>query len=292
MLKKINWRLVFNTFAWAISLSGLLVLMSFIETQKTELTCKTVKVLLPGNQFFIEQAEVDEILNANNKQLVGKRLRYINIQNLEDKLKANPFILFAKVYADMEGTLHAEITQREPIVRIFNTAGQDFYVDAQGLKIPLSSHYTARVLVANGAINEAFNGKIDTLKTPMGKSVFAIAHFIATDTLWNEQIEQVYVTQNNVIELVPRLGNQKIILGNADSLSNKFKNLYIFYKKAMPKVGWQTYSSINLSYKGQIVCEKRDTLYHKPDTLKTAVADSLIQKTIKKIVKDSIKKML
>lgn len=292
MLKKINWRLIGNTFAWLISLTGLLVLMSFIEKQKTELTCKQVKVLLPGNQFFIEQAEVDEILNANNKQLVGKRLRYINIQNLEDKLKANPFILFAKVYADMEGTLHAEITQREPILRIFNNAGQDFYVDAQGLKIPLSSHYTARVLAANGAIYETFNGKIDSLKTPMGKNVFAIAHFIAQDTLWAEQIEQIYVAQNNSIELVPRLGNQKIILGNADSLSNKFKNLYIFYKKAMPKVGWQTYSSINLSYKGQIVCEKRDTLNIKTDTLKTALADSLIKKSIKKIVKDSIKKML
>ncbi|TAH03904.1 MAG: cell division protein FtsQ [Sphingobacteriales bacterium] len=292
MLKKINWRLVFNTFAWVISLSGLFVLMSFIEKEKTELTCKSVKVLLPGNQFFIEQAEVYEILNANNKELVGKRLCYLNLQSLEDKLKANPFILFAKVYADMDGIIHAEIKQRVPILRIFNNAGQDFYVDENGLKIPLSSHFTARVLAANGNINEIFNGKIDTLKTQIGKSVFAVANFIAKDTLWNEQIEQIFITQNHNIQLVPRLGNQTIILGNADSLSNKFRNLLIFYKKAMPKAGWQTYRTINLSYSGQIVCEKRDTINFKVDTLKLVKADSLTKKnTINKSIKDTIKKI-
>lgn len=288
---KINWRLIGNSFAWLISLAALFVLMSFIEKEKTELTCKNIKILLPGNQFFIEQDEVNSILNANNIQLVGRRLRYINIQKLEDNLKANPFILFAKVYIDIQGDIHAEITQREPILRVFNIAGNDFYIDEQGFKLPLSTHYTARVLVANGNIYETFNGKIDTLKTQMGKSIFAVARFIAHDTLWNQQIEQIFVNKNS-IELVPRLGNQKIILGNADSLNNKFKSLYIFYKKAMPKVGWETYNSINLSYNGQIVCEKRDSLQLKTDTIKTATADTLTQKAIKKIVKDSIKKIL
>ncbi len=293
MFKKINWRLVFNTFAWVISLSGLFVLMSFIEKEKTELTCKQVKVLLPGNQFFIEQAEVYEILNANNKELVGKRLCYLNLQNLEDKLKANPFILFAKVYADMDGIIHAEIKQRVPILRIFNNAGQDFYVDEIGLKIPLSDHFTARVLAANGAINEIFNGKIDTLKTQIGKSVFDVANFITKDTLWNEQIEQIYVAQNKDLQLVPRLGNQTIILGNADSLKNKFRNLLIFYKKGMPKAGWQTYRTINLSYSGQIVCEKRDTLNNISDTLKLVKADTLkIKEKIKTNNKETINKIL
>lgn len=292
MLKKINWHLVFSTFAWVISLSGLFALMSFIEKEKTELTCNAVKVLLPGNQFFIEQAEVYEILNANNKKLVGKRLCYLNLQNLEDKLKANPFILFAKVYADMDGIIHAEIKQRVPILRIFNNAGQDFYVDENGLKIPLSNHFTARVLAANGNINETFNGKIDTLKTQIGKSVFAVANFIAKDTLWNEQIEQIFITQKHNIQLVPRLGNQTIILGNADSLRNKFRNLLVFYKKAMPKAGWNTYSTINLSYNGQIVCEKRDTINFKVDTLKLAKDDSLKTKnTSNKSIKDTIKKI-
>jgi cell division protein FtsQ len=288
MLKRINWRLVFNTFVWLISLTGLFILMSFIKVKKAELTCKQVKILLPGNQFFIEKHEVDEILETQNGKLEGKRLHDINIQALEDRLKANPFILSAKVYGDMDGVLHAEIEQRVPILRIFNTSGQDFYVDEKGLKIPLSDHFTARVLVANGSINEIFTGKIDTLSTPMGKSAFAVAYFISRDTLWNEQIVQLFVARNYDIELVPRLGNQKIILGDTDNLKDKFRNLYLFYKKALPKVGWDTYSSINLSFKGQIVCEKRDTLNIKTATSKTVIADSLItKKTTKKELRDS-----
>jgi len=30
----------------------------------------------------------------------------------------------------------------------------------------------------------------------------------------------------------------------------------IFYKRAIPKVGWDTYKTINLKYANQIVCQK------------------------------------
>src|SRR6476659_6752458 len=101
MLKRINWRAVFITTIWIISLGGLITLMSFIEIKKDEQTCSKVQVILPGNQFFIERAEIDDILNSKNGMLVGRRLDGINIQNLENRLKANPFIEYAKVYIDM-----------------------------------------------------------------------------------------------------------------------------------------------------------------------------------------------
>jgi cell division protein FtsQ len=37
-------------------------------------------------------------------------------------------------------------------------------------------------------------------------------------------------------------------------LDVKLENLKLFYQKALPKVGWERYSSINLKYKNQIVC--------------------------------------
>jgi cell division protein FtsQ len=48
--------------------------MSFIEVKKKENVCTSVKVILPGNQFFIERAEVDEILASKNGLLIGRRL--------------------------------------------------------------------------------------------------------------------------------------------------------------------------------------------------------------------------
>ena len=290
MFKNINWQAIFIGFAWFFSLSSVIVLMSFIEIKKVESTCEKVEVILPGNQFFIERAEIDEILKSKNGLLIGRRLSGIDIQYLENKLKANPFIEYAKVYVDMNGVIHADVKQRVPVLRILNLSGQDFYVDQNGYKIPLSDHFTARVLVANGIILEDFSGKVDTLKTKLSKDLFLTAKYIAEDSLWNDQIVQMYVNEKNDIELVPRVGNQKIILGNADNLKDKFRNLLLFYKKAIPQAGWDTYSSINLKFKGQIVCEKRDsTLLSKP-LLKV---DSIFSvKTNSTEIQDSTKNIL
>ncbi len=256
MLKRINWGLLFYGFSWLISLSGLVVLMSFIDVKKQTLKCKDVKVILPGAYTFIEREEIDRILLDNSGTLVGRNLNDINIHKLEKSLNANPFIEYAKIYSDMNGIVHVQIRQREPILRIINRANVHFYVDGKGLKMPISENFTARVLVANGLIDEDFSGKVDTLSSRLAKDLFHTALFIKSDTLWNDQVEQLFVSLKGDIEIVPRVGNHKIILGDADSLQTKFRNLLVFYKKAMPKVGWDTYKSINLKYANQIVCEK------------------------------------
>ncbi|MBD3749211.1 MAG: cell division protein FtsQ [Sphingobacteriales bacterium] len=291
MLKRINWRAVLITIVWALSLSGLITLMSFIEVKKAESSCKKINVILPGNQFFVERSEVDAILNENGGLLVGRRLDGINIQDLENKLKANPFIEYAKVYLDMDGVLHADVRQRVPILRIFNLSGQDFYIDQNGLKVPLSDHFTPRVLVANGEIVESFDGKVDTLKNQMGKDLFHMAQFIDKDPLWANQIVQLYVDDKNDIELVPRVGNQRIIFGDVDGMETKFRNLKLFYKKAIPKVGWDAYSIINLKFDGQIVCVKRDsTLKNNMAKPSPSEQDSLAKKL--NTIQDSTKKVL
>lgn len=256
MLKRINWKVVFYCFVWMICLSGVVVLMSFISVKKETLKCKDVKVILPGNNNFIERDEVDRILLESSGSLIGRNLNDINIHELENVLKANPFIEYAKVFADMNGIVHVDIRQRKPVIRIINMANVNFYIDENGLKIPLSDNYTARVLVANGLIDEDFSGNVDTLSSQLAKDLLRAAKFIQADTLWNDQIEQLFVDLKGDIEIVPRVGDHKIILGNADSLEVKFRNLLVFYKKAMPKLGWDTYKSINLKYANQIICEK------------------------------------
>jgi cell division protein FtsQ len=256
MLKKINWRAILFGFLWLISLSGLVTLMSFIEIKKSSLKCRDVKVFLPGQFNFIERDEVDRILMENGGAMLGMDMNDINIHKLENALKANPFIEFAKVYADMTGVIHVQIRQREPVLRIVNMANLHFYIDGNGNKIPLSDNYTAKVLVASGLIEEDFSGRVDTLKTKMARDLFNTALYIRRDTLWDNQIEQLFVDLKGDIEMVPRVGSHKIILGSADSLQIKFRNLLVFYKKAIPKVGWDAYKTINLKYANQIVCEK------------------------------------
>jgi len=290
MLKRINWNAIFTGFAWLISLAGVVLLLSFINVKKQTVKCTDVKILIPGADNFIEREEIDAILKEDQGILLGRNLENINIHKIEKKLQSNPYIGFAKVYVDMDGVLHIEVKQRQPILRLLNENGQDFYIDNDGLKMPISSNFTANVLVATGHISEVFGSRVDTLHTQLAKDLYKTAQYIKKDTLWDAQIEQIVVDQKNDIELIPRVGNQRIILGNADSLEKKMKNLLLFYKKAMPQVGWDTYKTINIKYTNQIVCEKRDSTglgkkaktFSAVDSLRIqrSVADSLINSTI------------
>src|ERR1700743_297456 len=197
MFKKPIWRHILIGFTWVAVLSGVVVLMSFIEVKKSEVVCKDVKIYIPGNQYFIDRDEVDNILQVNSRSLIGRRMQNINIQALESKLKANPFIEFAKVYTDMDGVINVEISQRQPILRVMNRFDQDFYVDQHGLKIQLSSNFAAGVLVSNGYIDEAFANNVDSLHTPMAMELFRTADFIRKDSLWDAQIAQLYVNKDH-----------------------------------------------------------------------------------------------
>lgn len=279
MPKNINWKSILVSLVWVLSLGGLVLLMSFIEVKKASQKCKDLKVILPGRNNFIERNEVDRILMEASGALIGVDLDKINIHQLETSLKNNPFIEFAKVYADMDGVIHVEVRQRQPILRLINRANVQFYIDEKGYKMPLSESYTANVLVANGLIDEDFSGQIDTLNTQLAKDLYRMAQFIKADTLWDNQIEQVYVGVKGDIEMVPRVGNHKIIIGDTDSLETKFKNLLVFYKKAMPKVGWDTYKTINLKYANQVIGSKNETSKKKlmADTVSATVDSAVLQ---------------
>jgi len=232
--------------------------------------CKDVKIYIPGNQYFIDKEEIDNILQLQSNSLVGRRMETINLHEIERKLKANPFVEYAKVYADMDGILCIEISQRQPMLRVMNQFNQDFYVDQHGLKIPLSDNFTANVLVANGMIDEPFGGRVDTLHTDLARDIFKAADFIRRDSLWSAQIAQIYINQNHEIELIPRVGSQRILLGNADSLQTRFNNLKAFYRQALPQVGWDAYKMINIKYANQVIGVKNT----KKDSVRTAASDS------------------
>lgn len=289
MLKKINWKAIFKGFAWLTCLAGVVLLMGFIEDKKKTVTCSKIEILIPGADNFIEIEEIGAILKQSKGELIGQSLENINLHDLEKSIAANPYIRFVKVYMEMDGTLFVEVKQREPVLRILNAGGQDYYVDTEGLKMPTSANFTANVLVATGHILEGFNGRVDTLMTDIAKGLYQTAIYIKQDTLWDAQIEQLVMNEHQEIEMIPRVGNQRIILGTAQDIDVKMNNLLAFYKQVMPKVGWNIYSAINLKYTNQVVGKKRDSVaVKKLET--TILPDSVVQQrqTIDSLVKANI----
>ena len=64
------------------------------------------------------------------------------------------------------------------------------------------------------------------------------------------------------------------------TLQQKFDNLLIFYKKALPQAGWGTYKAINIKYANQVIGVKNQLT--KQDSLKAvSKRDSIITASIK-----------
>jgi cell division protein FtsQ len=265
---KINWTRLWFVWGWIISISALFLTLGFVGKEKNSVKCKVVSISITdesGNEFITEN-DVLDLLNSNGKQPVGKTMNDINIGLLEKLVNSNPFVANAEVFSTINGEVNIDIRQRVPIIRIINGKDEHFYIDDQGEFMPVSQNYTAPLMVANGFIFDTYSERKvpqynivtkDSVETkPMITQIFELAQFITNDQFWNAQIEQIYVSEQLEIELIPRVGNHRIILGDATELDQKFKKLMIFYKQGLNKIGWNNYSVINLKYTNQVVCTK------------------------------------
>lgn len=272
-MKKINWKLIGIVFLWIIGVSAVVTSLAFTEIRQQSVLCKKIEINInrDDENYFINKQDVLKILYSTGDSLVGTPIHRVPVSLLERLLSINKYIQNAEVFIDVKGNLQVNVEQRKPMLRIFNSNQQSYYVDENGGKMPLSPLYTAHVLVANGAIDEQYNGKDDSVNTPILHSLYYLARVIKADKFWDAQVEQIYIEQNQDIVLIPRVGDHKIIFGDTSNAVEKFENLLVFYQKALPKVGWQTYHTINVKFKGQLVCSRRD----KADLPAISLNDSL-----------------
>lgn len=277
---QINWPHLLYGLGGCLVLMGLVLLMGFINVKSSEQACSAVHVVILGDESFIEQKDIVAMLVENYGELESRTLESIPIHEMEKDLRQIPFVHAAIVTIDMDGLLVVRIKQREAVVRVINSTGRDFYIDRQGQKMPVSLKYVPRVPVANGYISEPYNGELDNMESQLVKDIFKTAEFISNDSLWTSQVVQLYVNEHQDIELVPRVGKQQIILGNADSLERKFEKLMLFYNKIVPKTGIEAYNVVNLKFAGQIVCErnadfKLDTMTKTQDSINNVTTNSI-----------------
>lgn len=244
---------------WSALLLFVLVLLGFARNKQEEMLCINVDIQMkPALEvLFTDWDDIAKIItgDGNVASLQGKPLSSFDVGALERDLELSPYVRNAEVYTQMDGVLSIEVEQRQPIFRVFRQNSDGFYVDKDGWKMPLSDKYTARVMVLRGAVGEGYDGN-DTIRTEGLKQAFALMSALNEKEFWRQQIDEVQVDQHGEFTLIPKVGNQRILIGKPDDLDEKLHKLRLFYKHAMNRVGWTTYKVINLKYSGQVVCEK------------------------------------
>ncbi|MGJ1203324.1 cell division protein FtsQ [Sphingobacterium lactis] len=255
-IRNIQWRQVAYFFLGLVALVGVGMLMSLVNKKDQVQVCSALKVMVEGQETFIDQNDITSMIKEKFGTVVGKPLNQLPLQQIETELKKSPYVSEADVHMDMDGTMQVAVQQREVVVRIISQNGQQYYVDSKSNKIPVTLKYVPHVMVANGYINEGYKKALEPVKSQLVKDLVKIVEDTKGDDLWSNQIVQLYVNDERDIEIVPRVGSQQLIIGNADSLSYKLDRLKSFYTHILPKVGTDAYSKVNVKYSGQIVCER------------------------------------
>ncbi|MDR1525175.1 MAG: cell division protein FtsQ/DivIB [Tannerella sp.] len=210
--------------------------------------CTEVEVIIADSleKHFLKETEVVAYLKKARLYPLNRKGENINTYNIKKELLKNEIIEEAEVIRTVSGKIKIVISQKMPILRVF-TSGGSYYVDKSGRVMPSALGQAIYVPVASGNIEKSF----------ATTDLYKFALFLQENNFWNDQIEQIYVRSVDDIEIIPRVGSHRIILGNLENYEDKLERLRLFYKQVMPKMGWEKYSVINLKYKHQIVCTKK-----------------------------------
>lgn len=231
-------------------LAGYLAYSVFAMTDRHEDTrlCSGVDLHITDSLNFdlIDEDMILTLLQEHSIDPVGLPLEEIDLDKVETTLLLHPLVGKVQCYKTGGDMLRINISSKVPLVRVMNNRGQDFYVDSKG-EI-LSQHSLAVQLpVATGYIDRRF----------ASDELLKLVRAIDRSEFWKAQVEQINVTKDGQIELVPRVGDHLLILGTADNVEQKLERLMNFYAKGLDNVGWNKYRSISVAYENQVVCKKR-----------------------------------
>jgi cell division protein FtsQ len=246
-------------------LAYLVITYGFISNKHKAASCNEVILTIKGKSKirYIERSDIFNLFEAHGIYILGNTLNQINTKQLEEILNTHKLVKNAEAYRSECGNMHIDIIQRIPLLRVFSDSGNSYYLDKEGVIIPVSEKYPSFVLVASGHIHEDFNPDKTYSILSTGedrarilKDLLELALYMNKHKFWNAQIEQIYVTENGAYELIPRVGPHIIELGTILDHKKKLNNLMILYREGFNKIGWNDYLRINLRYENQIVCTK------------------------------------
>ncbi|MEY4203071.1 MAG: hypothetical protein RL013_774 [Bacteroidota bacterium] len=232
-------------------------LFAAVQNKKDDEIGETVITVTPleGGDKLISEGDVrTAMLRTFDSDLKHYRLDEIDVTRVETLLEDDPFVKNAEVYVDQHNILRIKVEQREPVLRVLDNNGNNYYLDENGVKMPPSKNFAARALVATGNISPYQTDFITRRKSSTLKDLFKLAQALKSDEFLSGFIQQIHVTNGGEFVMTPLIGDQQIILGSVRRLDDKFRRLKIFYKEGMPSAGWRKYRSVNLKFNGQIVC--------------------------------------
>ena len=195
-----------------------------------------------SNNLFITK---DSIKSAVIEIISTKKIRKSSVhsQALEFELNKIELVKNSDVFVDVNGNMIINIEQRKPIARFLDNKS---YLDEDGLIMPKSKYYSARVPVIRGYTNT--QDQLDL--------IYQLTNYIKDDKFLSQSATEILIDSNSNFSIKLRDYRFKILIGQLNNLDLKIKNFKAFYINASANQILNKYSVINLQFDNQVVCVK------------------------------------
>jgi len=197
--------------------------------------------ITPNSSYFIS---ADSIRNSINKYILTSK-DSISLYEIEQEIDKNTYVEKSQVYMNIGQELNVDIKQKEPIARVI-TADSIFYLDKNSNFMSISKLKSSIVPVIFG-FNEHSNIKYLT----------EVSLKIKNDEFLNKNISQIFIKDEQKIDLKMRGNNTIIELGYNNRLQNKIQNLKAFYNRVFTKNEIDKYKKIDLRFENQVLVLKK-----------------------------------
>ncbi|NND78711.1 MAG: hypothetical protein HKN53_02300 [Maribacter sp.] len=237
---RINWNYI-KMIALLLVITGL---YAFSNQRSEAKKVKGLNIKFIGDQnLYITEGMVNKLLIQNYGHLKNVPKEKLVLNTIEKVIEANEMVKSAQVYLTVNGELTSKIEQRRPIGRI--EGNSKFYLDDEGLSMPLSMSHSARVPIITGKIT--------------GKSledVYEILKYINNDDFLRKNVIGIHIEDDAKYQLKFRMEQFVVNLGGVDNLEEKFNNFKAFYTKANKDETLEDYNVVSLEFNNQVVCTK------------------------------------
>lgn len=197
---------------------------------------------------FVTKEGVIQKLGKTADKIKHTPIAELNIEKLERQLSQDNSFENVECYITSDNKLQIYIVPMIPEIRVFSPDGKSYYINKDGKRIDTGNEFFMDVPVVTGNFDQ---------KLP-AKNILPVTRHIAADDYLKNLITMIEVKSATNILLYPCIKGQVINIGDTTELTKKFDNLTLFYRKVMNHKGWETYDTISVKFRNQIVATRRD----------------------------------
>lgn len=211
--------------------------------------CSGIDLRIVGNSIpdtVLRQGVRSQLARYSGK-IVGERIADISLQRLEDYLSRFSNFESVECSFNPDSRLRITIEPIRPEVRVFESDGRSFYINRQGKRIKADAEFFLDVPV---------------LLAPVGSDAYLrmalpVIRYASADPELEPLIAAYKIDGPKDIIIIPRLRGHVVNFGDSTRLAEKKAALLTAYREILPVKGWNTYDTVSVKFKDQIVATRR-----------------------------------